>query len=248
MTGGGAGIGGGTARQLAAEGVHVLIADINLEAAERNAEAIRAAGGVAAALQADVSRAEDCERLVEHAAEHFGRLDILVNNAGGWRAGGFGGVDDARWQEDLDIKLFGAIRTIRHATPHLIEAGGGSISNIVGIQGKAPRAGGLPTSVSRAAGIALTKALSKELAPHNIRVNAVCLGMIKAGNSYREAHQPGRDPEAYYREVARERGIPLGRLGEPEEVGDLIAFLASHRGAYISGAAINLDGGWSPAT
>jgi NAD(P)-dependent dehydrogenase (short-subunit alcohol dehydrogenase family) len=156
-------------------------------------------------------------------------------------------VDDAGWQDDLDLKLFAAIRTMRLAVPHMQTAGGGSIINVVNIGAKAPRASSMPTSVSRAAGIALTKAASRDLAPHNIRVNAVCIGLIKSEQHARRARAANRmdDLDAYYAEVAKAGEVPLGRVGEAEEAADLIAFLASDRSRYISGTAINMDGGAS---
>lgn len=145
------------------------------------------------------------------------------------------------------MKLFGAIRAARLALPHLRAAGGGSIINLLNIGAKQPGAGSVPTSVSRAAGLALTKALSKELALDNIRVNAVLIGLIKSGQHERRWQAGGgTEPiEQFYAGMAQERAVPLGRVGEAEEAGDLIAFLASARAAYITGVAINLDGGQS---
>jgi len=246
VTGGSAGIGRAVALRLAQEGARVAICARRAEPLEQAAAGLREdSGGEVLAVPADVSQDGDVRRLVEQAVERFGRLDILVNNAGTSAASPFAEVDDATWQADLDLKLFAAIRTIRLAIPHLAEAGGGSIVNVVNIGAKAPPANSVPTSVSRAAGIALTKALSKELAPQNIRVNAVCIGMIKSDQWARRATSLGQDLDQYYEAVTRERAIPLGRVGEAEEVGDLVAFLASERGRYITGTAINIDGGSS---
>jgi NAD(P)-dependent dehydrogenase (short-subunit alcohol dehydrogenase family) len=246
VTGGSAGIGRAVASRLAQEGARVVICARRAEPLEQAAAGLREdSGGEVLAVPADVSQDGDVRRLVEQAVERFGRLDILVNNAGTSAASPFANVDDATWQADLDLKLFAAIRTIRLAIPHLAEAGGGSIVNVVNIGAKAPPANSVPTSVSRAAGIALTKALSKELAPQNIRVNAVCIGMIKSDQWVRRAASLGQDLDQYYNAVTRERAIPLGRVGEAEEVGDLVAFLVSQRGRYITGTAINIDGGTS---
>jgi NAD(P)-dependent dehydrogenase (short-subunit alcohol dehydrogenase family) len=219
-------------------------ADVLTEAATSVAEET---GAQVLPVPADVSRPEDVERVIQTAVERFGRLDILVNNAGTSRATGFAANSDEDWQDDLDLKLFAAIRSVRAALPHLRNAGGGSIVNILNLGAKQPGAASLPTSVSRAAGMALTKALSKELAPENIRVNAVLIGLIKSGQHERRWRASGSSGslDAYYAEQARQRGIPLGRYGEAQEAGDLIAFLASARAAYISGTAINLDGGTS---
>ena len=177
----------------------------------------------------------------------------MVNNPGGEASFPFEDVNDDDWQADLDLKLFAAIRAIRAALPHLKASGAGRIVNITHVGAKQPRARSVPTSVSRAAGIALTKALSKELAEHKILVNTVCVGLIWSGQweSRRLAQAPNESPAQFERWVMANRGggagAPLGRMGQPEEVADLIAFLASERGSYITGTAINVDGGLSGA-
>jgi NAD(P)-dependent dehydrogenase (short-subunit alcohol dehydrogenase family) len=192
---------------------------------------------------------QDVERVIQTALDNFGRLDILVNNAGTSATGAFESLTDEFWQADLDLKLFGAIRASRAAIPHMRSAGGGSIINILNLAAKQPGARSMPTSVSRAAGMALMKALSKELAPDKIRVNGINIGLIKSGQHerrWKNQASPG-SLEDFYVQNARSAGIPLGRVGEAEEVGDLIAFLCSGRGAYISGVSINMDGGQSGA-
>jgi 3-oxoacyl-[acyl-carrier protein] reductase len=248
ITGASEGIGRAAVTSLGREGARVVACARRAEVLEHTAAAIaEQTGAQIVPVAADVSRAEDIQRLIQAAAERFGRLDILVNNAGTSRASGFEANSDADWQADLDLKLFAAIRTTRAAIPHLRQAGGGSIVNILNIGAKQPAAASLPTSVSRAAGMALTKALSKELAADNIRVNAVLIGLIKSGQHERRWRAAGSQGslEAYYADLGRKRGIPLGRLGDASEAGDLIAFLCSKPAAYITGTAINLDGGAS---
>jgi 3-oxoacyl-[acyl-carrier protein] reductase len=248
ITGASAGIGYGTARSLAREGASVVICARNADALESAASSIREeTGGEVLPVVADVSRDADINALFEATLSRFGRLDILVNNAGTGAASPVTTVSDDAWQSDLDLKVFAAIRTIRLAVPAMTDAGGGSIVNVVNLGAKAPGAGSVPTSVSRAAGIALTKAASRDLAQYQIRVNAVCIGVIKSDQHMRRARAAGRenDLDAYYDELAKQRNVPLKRIGESEEVGDLIAFLSSARGAYISGTAINMDGGLS---
>jgi NAD(P)-dependent dehydrogenase (short-subunit alcohol dehydrogenase family) len=174
-------------------------------------------------------------------------LDILVNNAGRSAAGAFETVDDAGWAADLDLKLHAAVRAVRAALPHLRARGGGRIVNVVAIAGKTPGAGSMPTSISRAAGLALTKALSKDLAGDRITVNAVCIGAIKSGQWVRrwQAEEAPGSLDDYYERAARAAAIPLGRVGEATDAADLIAFLVSERAAYITGTAINMDGGAS---
>ena len=137
-------------------------------------------------MPADVRYQEQIDRLFDETLRRFGRLDILVNNAGGSAAGPLLEMDDAIWHGDLDTKLFGALRCSRLAIPHMIEAGGGRIINVTSIWGKHPDAATVPTTVSRAAGIALTKAMSREFAPHGILVNTVCIGLARSGQFRRE--------------------------------------------------------------
>jgi len=243
VTGGTQGIGRATALRLAAEGAKVAIAARARERLEAVASEIRASGGVVAAVQADVAKSEDCERLVAEALKAFGAIDILVNNAGTSATGDFESVTDAAWQSDLDLKLFAAIRLARLAIPHMKKQGGGRIVNITTIGAKQPRARSMPTTVTRAAGLALTKALSKEYAKDNILVNTVSLGLVRAGQHERRAEKAGVPAEKLYEDMGKD--IPLGRVGRAEEVANVIAFLASGAASYVTGTSINLDGGAS---
>jgi NAD(P)-dependent dehydrogenase (short-subunit alcohol dehydrogenase family) len=247
VTGGSDGLGLATARRLAAEGAAVAICGRDATRLKEAAERLRVDGAAVLDVQADVSRTADLERLVSATLERFGRIDILVNNAGTSAARGFETVDDAAWQADLELKLFAAIRCARLCVPAMRRVGGGRIVNILNTGAKAPAARSLPTSVSRAAGLALTKALSKELAPDGILVNAICIGLVKSGQWERRwarQERPGT-LEAFYEELARERGVPLGRIGDAEELGALVAFLVSAPAGYITGVAVNFDGGLS---
>jgi NAD(P)-dependent dehydrogenase (short-subunit alcohol dehydrogenase family) len=248
VTGGSEGIGRATAQSLGREGARVVICARRADVLERAAHDIaEATGAEIVPIPADMRTPTDVEHLVKKTVQKFGRLDILVNNAGTSAAGAFESVSDEAWQADLDLKLFGAIRASRAAVPHLRQAGGGSIVNLLNLGAKQPGAKSVPTSVSRAAGMALMKALSKELAGDNIRVNGVMIGLIKSGQNQRRWEREGGDVSLaeFYALSAQRMGIPLGRVGEADEVGDLIAFLCSSRGAYISGVAINMDGGLS---
>ena len=243
VTGGTQGIGKATAMLLAKEGARVVIAARGRELLGTVSAEIRAAGGRVAAIQADVSKPEDCERLIAGAIESFGRIDILVNNAGTSATGEFESVTDATWQADFDLKLFGAIRLARLAIPQMRRQGGGRIINITNIGAKQPRAKSMPTTVTRAAGLALTKALSKEFAADNILVNTVCIGLIRAGQHERKAAKSGVEVESMYAGMGKD--IPLGRVGLAEEVANVITFLASDAASYVTGTSINLDGGTS---
>ena len=243
VTGGSQGIGKAAAQRLAAEGARVVIAARGRELLDQVAAEIRSAGGSVAAVQADVSKAEDCARLVEEAERAFGRLDILVNNAGTSATGEFDSVTDALWQADFELKLFAAIRLARLAIPLMQRQGGGRIINITNIGAKQPRAKSMPTTVTRAAGLAFTKALSKEFAPHRILVNTICIGLVRAGQHEKKASKAGIALEQFYDNLAKD--IPLGRVGRAEEVANAIAFLASDAASYITGSSLNLDGGSS---
>jgi NAD(P)-dependent dehydrogenase (short-subunit alcohol dehydrogenase family) len=242
VTGGSEGIGYATAGVLLEHGASVAIAARRSEVLERAAESLRERGGKVLPVVADVTKREDIERLVESTVALFGRLDILVNNAGTGRAAQFEDVDEETWHADLDLKLHAAVRTSRAALPHL-KRRGGRIINVTTWGGKQPGAKSLPTTVSRAAGIAFTKALSKDLAVHGILVNTVCVGVIKSGQQARRAAQLQQPLDDYYAEIGR--SVPLGRVGEAEEVANVIAFLASTAASYVTGASINIDGGAS---
>ena len=248
ITGGSEGIGRAAAQSLGREGAAVVICARRTDVLEQAAHDIaEATGAEVVAHAADVTNVHDLERLVQVPVEQFGRIDMMVNNAGTSAAGPFEEVTDEAWQADLDLKLFGAIRATRAAVPHIRKAGGGSVVNILNIGAKQPGARSVPTSISRAAGMALMKALSKELAVDNIRVNAINIGLIKSGQNRRGWERLGSPGtlDDYYTDRAKAMGIPLCRVGEAEEVGDLIAFPCSQRAAYISGVSINMDGGTS---
>jgi 3-oxoacyl-[acyl-carrier protein] reductase len=246
ITGGSEGIGKATAWRLAAEGASVAICARRRDVLAAAAEEIRAGtGGDVLAVPTDVTKPEEIEAFIAATVERFGRLDILVNNAGRAAALDFMDVDDALWESDLDLKLMAAVRASRLAIPHMRRVGGGRIINLTHVGGKQPGYHSLPSSLSRAAGIALTKALSKDRAADGILVNTVCVGTIKSGQHERArlAQAPNLSPEEFYRQ--RGQGIPLGRVGEAEEVADVIAFLASDRASYVTGVSINVDGGVS---
>ena len=243
ITGSTQGIGKATAVLMAREGASVVICARRQEPLDAVSAEIRAAGGKVLGVAADVSKKADCERIVAEAVKAFGRVDILVNNAGTSNRGKFEQVPDETWQADLDLKVFGAIRLIRGVIPEMRKQGGGRIINLTNIGAKQPKAESMPTAVSRAAGLAMTKALSKEFAADKILVNTVCIGLIKAGQHETTAAKRGVPVEQVYEGMAKE--IPLGRVGEAEEVANVITFLASNAASYVTGTSINLDGGTS---
>lgn len=250
VTGGSRGIGLATSAVLVREGCSVVICardPSRLEAAARELEQIGA--GAVVAVEADASVAQDLDNVVEMARAAFERVDILVNNVGTSFRRAFLETTDEDWERDLNLKVFSTIRLVRRVVPLMPERGG-RIVNVLNTSHKHPPAESGPTSVTRAAGHTLTKLLSKELASRGILVNAVSIGLIKSGQHddrfANVADEMSRD--GYYDQLARSRGVPLGRAGEADEAANVIAFLVSEAASYVTGTAINIDGGSSATT
>ena len=241
VTGSSRGLGLASARALVAEGCRVCICargEERLAEAAIEVEAAARRPNMVTAVQADVSTPAGVERVIESTLEAFGGLDVLVNNVG--RAGGAGILDtsDAEWQAAFDETLFPAIRASRLAVPHMRQRGGGAIVMIASIYGR--EAGGRMTyNAVKSAEISLAKSLAQQLAPLNIRVNSVAPGSIlfPEGSWYKRQQA---DPEGIAEFVRRD--LPFGRFGRPEEVGAAVAFLASARASWISGACLPVDG------
>lgn len=248
ITGGSKGLGLEAARVLVQQGVRVAILARNSDHLKQAADELRAQSSADVLhVCCDVSVATKVEEAFKYVQFEWGGIDILVNNAGGSSRGFIENITDEQWQADFDVKLFSAIRMSRLVVPGMIAQRWGRIINVLNTLAKTPEAGSAPTSVTRAAGVAFTKVLANELAPHNVLVNALCIGRIeseqwKSFHARDSAHLP-------YETYLREQGskIPLGRLGRPEEFAGLVAFLCSDSGGYITGTAINIDGGLSPA-
>jgi NAD(P)-dependent dehydrogenase (short-subunit alcohol dehydrogenase family) len=242
ITGGSDGLGRAAAERLAREGAKVAIGARRKDHLERAAEEIRkSTGGEVLAQVCDVTKSDQVESLVNAVVARWGGVDILLNNAGTSAAAGFEQLDDAAWLADLDLKLMGAVRFCRLVIPHMKKRGGGRIVNVTTVGGKAPAPRALPTSVSRAAGINLTKSLANEFAKDRILVNTICIGLVRTAQI--SARAKG-DLEAFYRDLGEKR-VPVGRVAEAAEFGDLVAFLVSERAGYITGTAVNFDGGMS---
>ena len=247
VTGGSEGIGRATAALLAAEGSRVAICARRPDVLDAAAEDIRrSTEAEVLAIPTDLRDSDSVDNLIATINDAWGGVDVLVNNAGISSAMPFDQLTDDALLADMQLKLFGWMRTIRGVLPHMKEQRWGRIINMTALAAKAPGANSYPSSVSRAAGVALTKALSKELAPHNILVNTVLIGLIKAGqHEHRwEANPNGQSLDERYAEMGK--NVPLGRVGESEEAANLITFLASERASFITGVAINMDGGLSP--
>jgi len=245
ITGGSKGIGFAIASRFAASGADVAIVARGKPALDEALKAIAAdARGRVVGVQGDVGRAADVTRCYEEAMDGLGNLDIVVNNAGTSATSSFEKLTDEFLQLDLDQKLFAAVRFSRLVWPQMKERRWGRIINILNIGAKAPRGGSAPTSISRAAGMALTKVLSHEGAPHNILVNALLVGFIEADQHVQAAKRAGVPIDEYI--AVRAKEIPLGRIGRADEFAAMACFLASDAGSYITGTATNIDGGRSP--
>jgi NAD(P)-dependent dehydrogenase (short-subunit alcohol dehydrogenase family) len=245
VTGGSDGLGRALAAGLVAEGARVALCGRDKARLDATVADLEAAGGDVLGVGADVRRPEDLVALVERTLDRWGRIDGLVNNAGVTTPPlPVVETEDEAWNADLELKLFAAVRLVRLTVPHL-RANGGSIVNVLAISARTPAARSTPSSVSRAAGLALTKALSRELGADGIRVNAVLIGLVESGQWRRRAESGGADLAALYTSMAADAGVPLGRVGRAEEFADLVSYLLSERSSYVTGTAINLDGGLS---
>ena len=251
ITGGSDGIGKAAALSMAQEGASVVIVARRPDVLEEAAQDIKTATeGQVLPISADVTDPASARSIVERTLNQYGRLDILVNNAGTSMAKAFEEVSHEDWEYDFDLKVWGAVRLIQESIPEMRKVGGGRIINVTNLGGRTPGPASMPTSISRAAGIAITKGLSKDLAKDNILVSTVCIGLIKSGQHQKRydariQNEPDLSVDAFYDQLAVGRSVPLGRVGEPEEAGDVIAFLASERASYLTGIAVNLDGGAS---
>ena len=247
ITGGSQGLGKAMAMAFAAAGAEVMICARGAEPlAETSALITAETGGNVHTFSADVSTAAGCDAVYGAAVDRMGSVDVLVNNAGRATRGPFESLTDIAWQDDLDLKIFAAIRLCRHVLPGMRAGGWGRILNVVSTGGKTPNAGGAPTDVWRAAGIALTKSLAGEVAKHGITVNALCTGKIMSEQWPRmHARQA---PDIPFEEFAARVGktIPAGRMGEAGEFAAMALFLASPAASYVTGTAINVDGGFCP--
>lgn len=235
VTGASRGIGRATATRLARDGCDVLVHyHAQGQGADATAQEVRKLGRRALVHQADVGSWEECEAMVQRAERELGPLDVVVANAGVYERRRAMEVTPELWERTLRTNLSGAFYTVRPALPGMVQRGKGSVVVVSSILGQMGSSQGAPYASSKAGLLGLTKSLAKELAPHGIRVNAVCPGAIETDIL------KGDTPET---RAARLRVIPLGRVGQPEEVAEVIAFLAGARASYITGQVLHVNGG-----
>jgi len=248
VTGGSKGLGLAIAEEYFASGADVAILARDAGALAEAKQTIQARGGKGkiAAISCDVSKADAIKQACNQVNSEFGKVDIFVNNAGQSTRGPSETITDEMWQADLDLKLFAQIRFCRLLMPPMKERKWGRIISVLNIGAKAPGADSAPTSVSRAAQMALTKAMSMEGAPHNVLVNSLHVGVIVSDQIKRryDRERPNVSFEQYVAEAGK--AVPLGRMGKAEEFAAVATFLASEQAGYVTGCAINVDGGRSP--
>ena len=248
VTGGSKGLGLAIAKEFAASGGDVaILARDQATLADARAEIQKIGGkGKVLAISCDVSKAGPIQAACDQANREFGKVDIFVNNAGQSTRGPSETLTDEQWQADLDLKLFAQIRFCRILMPQMKQRKWGRIISVLNIGAKAPGADSAPTSVSRAAQMALTKAMSQEGAPHNVLVNSLHVGVI-VSDQIRRRYDRERPNVSFEEFVAQAgKGVPMGRMGRAEEFASVATFLASDAASYVTGCAINVDGGRSP--
>ena len=241
------GLGRASAAALARDGFRVAICARGAGALGETERALRSSGADVLAIQADLSRAEDVDRVLELTTATFGGLDVLVTNTGGPPSGPFMAIDEQAWSGAIDALLLSVVRLCRGAIPHMQARGGGRIINITSISVKQPIAGLVLSNALRSAVTSLAKTLAVELAPHNILVNCVAPGYTRTDRvvelTEQTAARDGITPEEADQRIVGQ--IPLGRMGTPAEFGDVVAFLASPAASFITGVTIPVDGGWT---
>jgi len=246
VTGSSDGIGFTVAHLLAVEGARVVVcARREAKLVEARDRIVKDTGAEVLAVQCDVRKLDDVQRLVRDTLQRFGAIHILINNAGSVPSIKFTDVSDAQWYEYLERKLMGFLRVTREVVPHMQKAGWGRIINIAGTAGWEPSNTGMAVALNNAAVMNWTKSMSLQYASDGILVNTVAPGSIdtprQVGNRQRESEVTGKSVDELRK--ARVKDIPLGRLGRPEEVANLIVFLASECSSYMTGTCVTIDGG-----
>jgi len=235
------GLGRAIATMLSAEGAKVIIGSRNADELNKTASEIQQlTGNEVIAIPVDVSDSEGREKFIAQAAAGFGRIDILLNNAGGPPFDKFENFDEQAWQKAFDLNLLSVAHLSRLVLPYLKQSGNGRIINIISGSVKSVLANSVLSTSMRMGIVGMAKLMADEFGPYNITVNNVAPGLILT-DRIKDTVPPGADPEMALKEKAK--SIPLGRIGKPEELAAVVAFLASEQAAYVSGTTISVDGG-----
>jgi NAD(P)-dependent dehydrogenase (short-subunit alcohol dehydrogenase family) len=246
VTGGSRGIGFAVAQRLVREGAHVAICARDQSRLERTAEELRSTGGTVMAVSADVSDAAARKAFVNSVVDRMGTVDILVNNAGTHVRAGLDDMTEEQLQRHLEIRVFGYLGMMRAVLPDMRRRRQGAIVNIIGQAARHPHPDRMPSGIANAAVQAMTKSVADAVARDNVRVNTVCPQYIET-----ELLSSIIEKEMRQRRIDREtaaagftRANVVGRLGKPEEVADLVAFLVSDRASFVCGSSVSIDGGY----
>ena len=235
------GLGKASALALSAEGAKVVISSRNADELRKTAAEIQEqTGNQVIAIAADVSVAEQVTVLIKKTVDAFGRVDVLLNNAGGPPFDRFENFDDEQWQKAFELSLLSFARTAREALPYMKKAGSGRIINIISGSVKSVLNNSVLSTAMRMGVVGMAKLMADEFGPYHITVNNVAPGLILTD---RIKHTLPKDVDIEAALIERAKAIPAGRIGKPEELGALVAFLASEQAAYISGTTIQVDGG-----
>tara|TARA_Y100001970_G_scaffold6943_2_gene7960 strand:+ start:16322 stop:17113 length:792 start_codon:yes stop_codon:yes gene_type:complete len=240
------GLGKASAYELSKEGVKVIVCSRNEEKLKKAAEEIsQKTGNEVIAITADLANKEDIVNLVEDSQKAFGSIDILVNNAGGPRPSTFRDIEDNEWIEAINLTMMSVIRLTKLVLPGMIEQGSGRIINISSVSVKNPVPGLFLSNSIRMGVLGWAKALSDEVAEHGITVNTICPGHTKTERVEQilenRIKQTGKSKEELEDQIAQ--NIPMKRVGQPEDLASLVSFLSSSKASYLTGLAIQVDGG-----
>jgi meso-butanediol dehydrogenase / (S,S)-butanediol dehydrogenase / diacetyl reductase len=240
VTGGAGGVGRALVRKLVHEGAAVVVADVSADGCRAVVEEVRAAGGTAASVAGDLRDRAFCDRVVAETVERFGGVDLVFNNAGIIPRGTILETTDDMWHAAMDVNLNAMFYLCRAAIPVLKQRGGGAIVNTSSVWGVYPGPGHIAYCTSKGAVASFTKSLGRDHAPDGIRVNAVCPHEINTPMLRSGFERRGLDPEQAVEEL--NRTVPLGHIAEPEEIADVMVFLASDEARYIAGETVEVTG------
>jgi NAD(P)-dependent dehydrogenase (short-subunit alcohol dehydrogenase family) len=236
ITGAGGGIGSAIAARLASEGAHAVVTDMNAELAAKTVAEIDAAGGRASSIVADISQGAACRKLIADVVGTHGKVDILCNNAGVNRRGNILAITEDDWRLSFAVNIDAMFHLCKAVVPHMIEAGGGAIVNTASQWGLHPAPNHIAYNVTKAAVASFTQNLARDYAPNKIRVNAVCPGEIHTPMLEAGVKRSGRTI------ADLDKLVPFGRIGKPEEVAALVAFLASKEAEFMCGSLVEITG------